>query len=119
MSVANVVMFEFETSEDLERWAEWYKNNGPFPQQEINVFVKTGETSAFGIATYPNEEARETGGRLRDDLIGNSQMSFDIKEIVLLRGPILFEFIDGILSPPHFLDAQTAQFDQLGNLQPH
>ena len=40
MSVANVVMFEFETSEDLESWAEWYKNNGPFPQQEINVFVK-------------------------------------------------------------------------------
>ena len=33
MSVANVVMFEFETSEDLNSWAEWYKNNGPFPQQ--------------------------------------------------------------------------------------
>ena len=40
MSVANVVMFEFETSEDLENWAKWYKNNGPFPQQEINVFLK-------------------------------------------------------------------------------
>ena len=51
MSVANVVMFEFETSEDLESWADWYKNNGPFPQQEINVFMN-GETSAFGIATY-------------------------------------------------------------------
>ena len=102
MSVANVVMFEFETSEDLQNWAEWYKNNGPFPQQEINVFVKTGETSAFGIATYPNEEARETDGRLRDDLIGNSQMSFDIKEIVPLSGTILFEFIDGVLNPPHF-----------------
>ena len=101
MSVANVVMFEFETSEDLNSWAEWYKNNGPFPQQEINVFVKTSETSAFGIATYPNEEARETGGRLRDDLIGNSKMSFDIKEIVPMSGPILFEFIDGALNPPH------------------
>ena len=102
MSVANVVMFEFETSEDLESWAVWYKNNGPFPQQEINVFVKTGETSAFGIATYPNEESRETGGRLRDDLIGNSEMSFKIKEIVPLSGPIIFEFIDGVLNPPHF-----------------
>ena len=75
MSVANVVMFEFEKSEDLENWAEWYQAHGPFPHQEINVFVKTGETSAFGIATYPNEEAREIGGRLRDDLIGNSKMS--------------------------------------------
>jgi len=102
MSVANVVMFEFETSEDLESWAVWYKNNGPFPQQEISLFVKTGETSAFGIATYPNEESQETGGRLRDDLIGNSEMSFKIKEIVPLSGPIIFEFIDGVLNPPHF-----------------
>ena len=101
MSVANVVMFEFETSEDLESWAVWYKNNA-FPQQEISLFVKTGETSAFGIATYPNEEARETGGRLRDDLIGNSEISFNIKDIVPLSGPIIFEFIDGVLNPPHF-----------------
>ena len=101
MSVANVVMFEFEKSEDLENWAEWYQAHGPFPHQEINVFVKTGETSAFGIATYPNEEARETGGKLRDDLIGNAKMSFEIKEIVPLSGPVIFEFIDGVLNPPH------------------
>ena len=101
MSVANVVMFDFETSDDLERWADWYMKNGPFPHQEINVFVKTGCTSAFGIATYPTEEARETGGKLRDELIDNSEMSFKIKEIVPLSGPILFEFIDGILNPPH------------------
>ncbi len=76
-------------------------NNGPFPHQEINVFVKTGDTSAFGIATYPTEEARDTGGKLRDELINNSEMSFKIKEIVPLSGPILFEFIDGILNPLH------------------
>jgi len=53
MPVANVVMFEFETSADLENWAEWYKRDGPFPNNEISLFVKTGETSAFGIASYP------------------------------------------------------------------
>ena len=53
MSVANVVMFEFETKTDLEKWADWYKNDGPFPNNEISLFVQTGETSAFGIATYP------------------------------------------------------------------
>lgn len=119
MSVADFVLFEFETSEDLENWAKWYKNNGPFPQQEINVFVKTGEASAFGIATYPNEEARETGGRHRDDLIGNSQMSFDIKEIVPLSSSILFEFIDGVLNYPIPVNMQMAQLDQLGTRQPH
>ena len=70
MSVANVVMFEFETKADLESWADWYKNDGPFPNNEISLFVQTGETSAFGIATYPSEEAREAGGKIRDDFIG-------------------------------------------------
>ncbi|NCV68290.1 MAG: hypothetical protein EBW61_11165 [Rhodobacteraceae bacterium] len=41
MPVANVVMFEFETSADLENWAEWYKRDGPFPNNEISLFVKT------------------------------------------------------------------------------
>ena len=54
MSVANVVMYEFETKADLEKWADWYKNDGPFPNNEISLFVQTGETSAFGIATYPS-----------------------------------------------------------------
>ena len=26
MSVANVVMYEFETKADLGKWADWYKN---------------------------------------------------------------------------------------------
>ena len=80
MSVANVVMFEFETKADLENWADWYKNDGPFPNNEISLFVQTGETSAFGIATYPSEEAREAGGKIRDDLHNNSEMAFKVKE---------------------------------------
>ncbi len=101
MSVANVVMFEFENKADLENWANWYKNDGPFPKNEISLFVQTGETSAFGISTYPSEEAREAGGKIRDDLHNNSEMSFKVKEIVPLSGPVLVEFIDGILSPKH------------------
>ena len=103
MSVANVVMYEFETMADLENWAAWYKNDGPFPNNEVSLFVQTGETSAFGIATYPSEKAREEGGKIRDTLLKNSEMSFRVKEIVPLGGPVLVEFIDGILSPKHNL----------------
>ena len=54
MSVANVVMFEFETKADLESWADWYKNDGPFPNNEISLFVQTGETSACLLYTSPS-----------------------------------------------------------------
>ncbi len=101
MSVANVVMIEFETSNDLERRGECYMNNGPFSYQEINVFVKTGDTSAFGIAAFPTDKSREIGGKLRDKLVDNSEMSFKIKEIVPLSWPMLFKFIDVLLNPPH------------------
>ena len=101
MSVANVVMYEFETKADLENWADWYKNDGPFPNNEISLFVKTGETSAFGIATYPSEEAREKGGEIRDKLVHSPEMSYKVKDVVPLGGPVLVEFIDGILSPKH------------------
>lgn len=101
MSVANVVMFEFETKADLKSWADWYKNDGPFPNNEISLFVQTGETSAFGIATYPSEEAREEGGKIRDELVHSSKMSYKVKDVAPLGGPVLMEFIDGILSPKH------------------
>ena len=87
--------------DDLEKWAEWYKNDGPFPNNEISLFVQTGETSAFGIATYPSEEAREEGGKIRDELVHSSKMSYKVKDVVPLGGPVLVEFIDGILSPKH------------------
>lgn len=100
MSVANVVMFEFKTSADLENWAEQYKSDGPFPHNEISLFVKTGETSAFGIASYPTEEDRESGGKLRDALV-NGDVPFKIKEIIPFGGPVLVDFIDGVLSSQH------------------
>ncbi|NCX08532.1 MAG: hypothetical protein EBW37_11325 [Rhodobacteraceae bacterium] len=91
MPVANVVMFEFETSADLENWAEWYKRDGPFPNNEISLFVKT---------SYPTEGDRESGGKLRDALV-NGDVPFKIKEIIPFGGPVLVEFIDGVLSPKH------------------
>lgn len=100
MSVANVVMFEFKTSADLENWAEQYKSDGPFPHNEISLFVKTGETSAFRIASYPTEEDRESGGKLRDALV-NGDVLFKIKEIIPFGGPVLVDFIDGVLSSQH------------------
>ena len=100
MSVANVVMFEFETSADLENWTEWYKSDWSFQHNEFSLFVKTGETSAFGIASYPTEEDRESGGKLRDALV-NGDVPFKIKEIIPFGGPVLVEFIDGVLSSQH------------------
>ena len=102
MSVANVVMFEFENKADLENWANWYKNDGPFPKNEISLFVQTGETSAFGISTYPSEEAREAGGKIRDDLHNNSEMSFKVKEIVPSRfGGGNFNLVIALASTPN------------------
>ena len=60
MTVANVILFEFDTPEDLQKWADWARTGaGVFPENQILLFVKTGETSAIGIATYPNEEAEK------------------------------------------------------------
>ena len=58
LTVANVVMFEFDTPEELKGWAQQYGESGPFPNNIISLFVKTGDTSAIGINTYPDEEAR-------------------------------------------------------------
>ena len=30
MSVSNVTMFEFVTSEELQDWSDWYRDNGQF-----------------------------------------------------------------------------------------
>ena len=53
MTVANVVMFEFDTPEELKGWAQQYGKSGPFPNNIISLFVQTGVTSAIGINTYP------------------------------------------------------------------
>ena len=50
MSVANVAMFEFETPESIEKFASWYKGNGAYPNNDISLFVRTGETSAIGLS---------------------------------------------------------------------
>ena len=44
MTVANVVMFEFDTPEELGGWAQQYGKSGPFPNNIISLFVQTGDT---------------------------------------------------------------------------
>ena len=45
MTVANVILFEFDTPEDLQKWADWARTGaGVFPENQILLFVKTGET---------------------------------------------------------------------------
>ena len=57
MSVANVTMFEFENEDSIDKFASWYKGHGSYPDNEVSLFVKTGETTAMGISVYPTEEA--------------------------------------------------------------
>ena len=67
MSVANVTMFEFQTSESIEEFASWYKGHGTYPNNDISLFVRTGETSAIGISVYPTEQDRQNADKLRNE----------------------------------------------------
>ena len=67
MSVANVTMFEFQTPESIEKFASWYKGHGDYPNNDISLFVRTGETSAIGISVYPTEEDRQNADKLRNE----------------------------------------------------
>ena len=98
MTVANVVMFEFDTPEELEGWAQQYGKWGPFPNNIISLFVKTGDTSAIGINTYPDEEATAAADQHRVNFIQNQRESFNVREVMPLSGPILVEFINGVLT---------------------
>ena len=40
---------------------------------------------------------------MRDELVHNPEMSYKVKDVVPLGGPVLVEFIDGVLSPKHNL----------------
>ena len=53
MSVANVTMFEFQNPQSVEELPSWYKGHGTYPNNDISLFVRTGETSAIGISVYP------------------------------------------------------------------
>ena len=79
MSVSNVTMFEFDTSEELQEWSDWYRDNGPFPNNTLSLFVKTGDTSALGISVYPDEESRAAADGHRD---ASAESKFSVREIV-------------------------------------
>ena len=98
MAVANVVMFEFDSPENLTKWANWYREAGAFPNNLISLFVRTGDTSAIGIATYPDEDARAEADNHRKNSAKLENNNYVVREIVPLSGPVLVEFIKGVLS---------------------
>ena len=89
MSVANVTMFEFQTPESIEKFASWYKGHGAYPNNDISLFVRTGETSAIGISVYPTEELRNESA--------STDLSGIVKEIIPLSGEVLVHFLKGKL----------------------
>ena len=96
MSVANVTMFEFQTSESIEEFASWYKAHGTYPNNDISLFVRTGETSAIGISVYPTEQDRQNADKLRNES-ASTDLSEIVKEIIPLSGDVLVHFLKGRL----------------------
>ena len=96
MSVANVTMFEFQNSQSVEEFASWYKGHGTYPNNDISLFVRTGETSAIGISVYPTEEDRNNADRLRNES-ASTDLSDIVREIIPLSGDVLVHFLKGKL----------------------
>ena len=96
MSVANVTMFEFQNSQSVEKFASWYKGHGTYPNNDISLFVRTGETSAIGISVYPTEEDRNNADRLRNQS-ASTDLSDIVREIIPLSGDVLVHFLKGKL----------------------
>ena len=96
-TLANVVMFEFDTLGDLQDDAQKYRKSRPFPNNMIFLFVKTGDTQATGINTYPDEEARAVADKHRVNLIDNQSENFIVRETMPLSGPFLVAFINGVM----------------------
>ena len=96
MSVANVTMFEFENEDSIDKFASWYKGHGSYPDNEVSLFVKTGETTAMGISVYPTEETRSRADKLREESAGTSFKNI-VKEIMPLSVEVLVHFLHGKL----------------------
>ncbi len=96
MSVANVTMFEFQTAESVEEFASWYKDIGSHPNNDVSLFVRTGETSAIGISVYPTEQDRQNADKLRNART-STYLSGIVKEIIPLSGDVLVHFLKGRL----------------------
>ena len=96
MTVANVTMFEFQNSQSVEEFASWYKGRGTYPNNDISLFVRTGETSAIGISVYPTEEDRNNADRLRNES-ASTDLSDIVREIIPLSGEVLVHFLKGKL----------------------
>ena len=91
MSISNVNLYEFHDSSALEEFAKYFQKNGAknYPQAEILLFVKTGETSGISVSVYPNDEAREAASTTRDQKFDNKDFSHLVRDISVLEGDVL------------------------------
>jgi|TARA_B100000214_G_scaffold192111_1_gene138854 hypothetical protein len=91
VSISNVNLYEFHDSSALEEFAQYFQKNGAknYPQAEILLFVKTGETSGISVSVYPNDEAREAASTTRDQKFNNKDFSHLVREISVLEGDVL------------------------------
>ena len=91
MSISNVNLYEFHDSSALEEFARYFQKNGAknYPQAEILLFVKTGETSGISVSVYPNDKAREAASTTRDQKFNNKDFNHLIREISVLEGDVL------------------------------
>ena len=96
MSVANVTMFELQTLESIEKFASWHKGHGAYFNNDISLFVRTGETSAIDISVYPTEEDRQNADKLRNES-ASTVLSGIVKEIIPLSGEVLVHLLKGKL----------------------
>jgi len=89
-------MFELQTPGSKEKFALWYKGHGTYPNNDISLFVRTGETSAICISVYPTEEDRQKSDKLRSES-ASTELSGIVKKIIPLNGNVLVHFLKGNL----------------------
>ena len=48
-------MFKLETKEAIGEFIKRYKGHGSYLDNEVSLFVRTGDTTALGISVCPTE----------------------------------------------------------------
>lgn len=91
MSISNVNLYEFHNSSALNEFASHFQSYGAenYPQAEILLFIKTGETSGISISVYPDEKSRDAGSATRERKFNRKDFSHLIRDVSVLEGDVL------------------------------
>ncbi len=95
MSLANIVMLEFESEDAVDQFLRWYEALGFFPGNQVSLWVRTGETSVFSINVYPDEETAAAAIRLRDEKFEADGIKSIIRDIITYTGDTVVAAMDG------------------------